>query len=143
MPRFRAVLTPATWWSSTASTSCGRVPRWTSPWRTRPATARAAPATRAGGPGKRGHEPVEAFHPAAHRDVAADGGPAARRPLRLPPTPRLGTAGGGLPDDPGDHLLSRRQPGRHGLGRHRAARTPVRPSAGPEPDDLHQLRGEL
>ncbi len=91
--------------------------------------------------GRRGHEPVQAVHPAADRDLAVDGGGAARRHRRLPPAPRVGAAGGGLSDDPGDHLLSRRQPGRDGLRRHRAAGAPVRPGAGPEPDDLDQLRG--
>ena len=36
-----------------------------------------------------------------------------------------------------------RQPGRHGLVGHRAAGAAVRPGAGPEPDDLDQLRRQL
>ncbi len=48
---------------------------------------------------------------------------------------------GGLSDDPGRHVLSRRQPGRDGVGGHRAARAAVRPGARAEPDDLDQLRG--
>ncbi len=55
----------------------------------------------------------------------------------------FGAAGSRLPDDPGAHLLSRRQPGRHGHHRHCAAGTPVRRDAGPEPDDLDQRRRRL
>ena len=47
------------------------------------------------------------------------------------------------PDHPGAHLLSRRQPGCDGDLDHRAAGAPVRPDAGPDPDDLDQLRRQL
>ena len=52
----------------------------------------------------------------------------------------FGAAAGRLPDHPGGHLLSRRQPGRDGDHRHGAAGAPVRPDAGAEPDDLDQRR---
>src|SRR4051794_13695671 len=89
---------------------------------------------------KRDHEPFEAVHSAANRDVATDGGPAARGSFRLQTASRVGAARGGLPDDPGDHVLSRRQPGRDGVRRYGTARTPVRPGAGPQPDDVGELR---
>src|ERR1700710_485999 len=94
-------------------------------------------------PRKRDHEPFEAVYSAADRDVAADGGPAARRPFRLQTASRVGAARGGLPDDPGDYVLSRRQPGRDGVRRYGTARTPIRPGAGPQSDDVGELRGEL
>ena len=67
-------------------------------------------------------------------------GDPARRHRRLPAAAGLGAAAGGLSDDSGRDVLSGRQPGRDGLGRHRAARAAVRPGAGPEPDDVDQLR---
>ena len=74
-------------------------------------------------------EPVAPVHPAADRDLAADGGAAARGRRRLPAAAGLGAAAGRLPDDPGGHVLSRRQPRRDGLVGHRAARAAVRPGA--------------
>ena len=62
---------------------------------------------------------------------------------RLPLPAALGPAGGRLSDHPGADLLSRRQPGGDDLGRHRAAGAAVRADAGPEPDDLDQLRRRL
>ena len=59
---------------------------------------------------------------------------------RLPAAADLGAAAGRLPDDPGVHVLSGREPGGDGLVGHRAARAPVRPDAGPEADVLDQLR---
>src|SRR6185312_8230906 len=94
-------------------------------------------------PRKRDHESFEAVYSAADRDVAAHGGPAARWPFRFQTASRVGAARGGLPDDPGDHVLSRRQPGRDGVRRYGTARTPVRPGAGPQRDDVGELRGEL
>ena len=88
-------------------------------------------------------EPFATLHSSAGRNIAADGRRPARRRCGLQAVTRLGAAGGRLSDDPGPHVLSRRQPGRDGLVGHRAARAPVRPSAGPESDDLHQLRRQL
>src|SRR2546421_272923 len=54
-----------------------------------------------------------------------------------------GLAPGGLPDDPGRHFLSRREPGRRDFLDHRAARAPVRADAGLKADVLDQLRRRL
>ena len=62
---------------------------------------------------------------------------------RLSAAAGLGAAAGRLPDDPGRHVLSGREPGRDGVVGHRAARAPVRPDAGPEADDVDQLRRQL
>jgi len=59
---------------------------------------------------KRAHESLAAVHPAAGGDVAPDGRDPARRRDRLPAAATLGFARGGLPDDPGRHLLSARAP---------------------------------
>ncbi len=56
---------------------------------------------------------------------------------------RFGAAGSRLPDDSDRHVLSRRKSRRHGLRRHRAARTAVRTGARLEPDDLDELRRQL
>ena len=90
--------------------------------------------------GRRRHEPVRPVHPPPDRDVAADGGAAAGRRRRLPATAGLGAAGSGLPDDSGGDVLSGREPGRDGVGGHRAARASVRTGARPEADDVDQLR---
>ena len=54
--------------------------------------------------------------------------------------PLVGAARGRLSDDPGADLLPGRQPGRDDLVGHRAARSAVRPDAGPQPDVVGQLR---
>ena len=59
---------------------------------------------------------------------------------RLPRAAALGAAGGRLPDDPGRHALSGREPGRDDVVDHRAARAPVRADAGAEPDVVDELR---
>ena len=84
--------------------------------------------------------PSRALHPAAGRDVAADGRTPARRRRRLSAAAGLGAAASGLSDDPGRDVLSGRQPGRDGLLGHGAARAAVRTGAGPEADDVDQLR---
>ena len=53
--------------------------------------------------------------------------------------PHRRAARGRLPDDPGGDALSGREPGRDDVVGHRAARAPVRPDAGPEPDVVDQL----
>ena len=56
---------------------------------------------------------IESFphlHPPARGDDPADGRHPPRRRRRLPPVARLRPAGGRLPDDPGEDLLSRRAP---------------------------------
>ena len=62
---------------------------------------------------------------------------------RLQAAAGFGSAGSGLPDHPGDHVLSRRQPGRDGVVGDRAARAAVRAGAGTAADDVDQLRREL
>ncbi len=52
-------------------------------------------------------------------------------------------AGGRLSDDADRHVLSRREPGGHGLVGHRAAGAAVRPGAGPAADDLDQFGRQL
>src|SRR5690606_32629062 len=66
-------------------------------------------------------EPLAALHPAPGRDLARDAGDPALGDPRLPPAAALGAARGGLPDDPGPHLLSRREPRGDGLVGHLAA----------------------
>ena len=52
-------------------------------------------------------------------------------------------AAGRLSDHPGPDVLSRRQPGCHGVVRHGSARAAVRPDARPEADDFDQFRRQL
>src|SRR5437762_975624 len=91
-------------------------------------------------PRGRSREPVEAVHPAAGGDRAVDDGHRARRRDRLPPAAGLRIAAGGLPDDPGRHVLSGSEPRRHGLRRDGATRAPVRPAPRPQADDLAGTR---
>ena len=83
--------------------------------------------------------PSRLVHPAAGRDLAADGGDHAGRHGRLSLSAALGAARGRLSDHPGADLLSRRQPRRDDLVGHRAARSAVRPDAGAQPDVVDQL----
>ena len=62
---------------------------------------------------------------------------------RLPVPAAVGAAAGRLSDHPGADALSRRQPRSDDLVGHRAAGAPVRPDAGPQPDDLDQLGRRL
>lgn len=89
------------------------------------------------------NEPVQAIHTAACSHIPAYDRHPAGRHRRLSTTLRVRLAGGGLPDDRGRDVLSGRRTGRDGLIGDRAAGTPIRPGAGPEPDDLHQQRGKL
>ena len=89
------------------------------------------------------NEPVAPLYPAPGGDVAADGGDHAGRHVRLPLSAAVGAARGRLPDDPGADLLSRRQPGRDDLVGHRAARSAVRPDAGPQPDVVDEFGRRL
>src|SRR5437867_933166 len=101
-------------------TSCERVAKF---WcNRRPTTALAGDQT---------HEPLSAVHPAPGRDVVAHGCHPPGRSRGLPPTAGRGIAAGGLPDDPGAHVLSGGQPGCDGLFGDGATRTPVR--TGPRP----------
>ena len=89
------------------------------------------------------HEPLADVHPPAGGDLAADGGDPAGRHGRVPAAAGLRAAPGRLSDHPGAHVLSRREPGRDGVGGDDAARAAVRPAARPQPDDVHQLVGGL
>src|SRR6266550_4701638 len=141
--RSNPALSLASGWSSKAAIACATARRWRSPIaRLAPRPARAARRrgkARASGAAKRVHEPLAALHPAAGGDIALDGRDPARRRDRLSPLAALGLARGGLPDDPGRHLLSRCEPGRGDLLDHRTARAPVRADAGAEADVLDQL----
>src|SRR5216117_4625925 len=142
--RSNPALRLASGWSSRAATACATALKWRFPIARpapRPARARHRQKARASGAAKRAHEPLAAVHPAAGGDLALDGRDPARRRDRLSPLAALGLARGGLPDDPGRHLLSRREPGRDDFLDHRAARAPVGPDAGSQADVLHQLRG--
>src|SRR5437879_12568329 len=114
--RSNPALSLASGWSSRAATACATARKWRFPIvRPAPRPARAARRrgkARASGTAKRAHESLAALHPAAGGDLALDGRDPARRRDRLPAAAALGLARGGLPDDPGRHLLSRRQPGR-------------------------------
>src|SRR2546426_513112 len=100
-----------------APTACVRARRWKSPppgrksSRPRPATSRAVAGVKA----KTADESLAPLHPAAGGDVAPDARRAARRLRCLSPAADLGAAAGRLPDDPGVHLLSGREPGGDGL----------------------------
>src|SRR5437879_4324112 len=114
--RSNPALRLASGWSSRAATACATARKWRFPIvRPAPRPARAARRrgkARASGAAKRAHESLAALHPAAGGDLALDGRDPARRRDRLPAAAALGLARGGLPDDPGRHLLSRREPGR-------------------------------
>ena len=84
-------------------------------------------------------ESVTPVHPAAGRDHAADGRDPARRHRRVSRAAAVRAARGRLPDDPGGHALSGREPRRDDLVDHRAARAPVRADAGLEPDVVDEL----
>src|SRR5262249_27454721 len=73
----------------------------------------------------------------------AHGGHPAGRRARIPQAAGVGAAAGGLSHHPGRHLLSRRQPRRHGVDGDGAARAPVRADARAGADDLDQLGGQL
>ena len=89
------------------------------------------------------HESVTPVHPATGRYLAADGGDPDRRRDRLPVPAAVGAARGRLPDHPGADLPARRQSRGHDLDRDRAARTAIRPDAGPQGDVLAQLGRRL
>ena len=59
--------------------------------------------------------------------------------VALPAAAGFRAAGSGLSDDSGGDLLPGREPGRDGVGRHRAARAPIRTGAGAQADDVEQL----
>ena len=59
------------------------------------------------------------------------------------PAAGLRAAAGGLPDDSGADVLSGGQPRRDGFVGDRALGAAIRPGAGPEPDDVDQLRRQL
>jgi hypothetical protein len=61
------------------------------------------------------------------------------RVCRIPPVAGVGTPRGRLPHNPGDHLLSRREPGRHGVFGHGAARAAVWPGARTPTDDIYHF----
>jgi multidrug efflux pump len=63
--------------------------------------------------------------------------------VALLPAAGVGAAGGGLSHHPGADLLSRREPGRGGVGGDRAAGAAVRRGRGTEPDDVDQRRRRL
>src|SRR5947207_2143910 len=136
---------PASWWSPTAPTACAPARR--SKWRPhgprsslrRPATSRVEEDAK----GKTADESLAAFYPAAGGDIAPDARRAAGGLRRVSPAADLGATAGRLPDDPGVHVLSGREPGRDGLLRHRAARAAVRPDAGPQADALDELGRRL
>src|SRR6266705_6273977 len=110
--RSNPALRLANGWSSRAAIACATAQKWRFPTARpapRPATAaRRRGKARASGAAKRAHESLAAVHPAAGGDLALDGRDPARRRDRLPAAAALGAARGGLPDDPGRHLLSRR-----------------------------------
>src|SRR5881396_758265 len=144
--RSNPALRPASGWSWKAAIACATARKWRFPVARptrRPVKARRRQKARASGAAKRAHESLAALHPAAGGDLALDGRDPARRRDRLPAAAALGLARGGLPDDPGRHLLSRREPGRDDFLDHRAARAPVRADARAEADVLDKLRRRL
>src|SRR5262245_61744249 len=113
-------LSPADWrrerWSSSrAWTACSKARRWQPAW---PATVRngdrmpARNGAKAKKDGKNGarkgdrNESLDAVHPATGRHIAVDDSHYARGRCGLLPTPGVGPAASGLPDDPGRDVLS-------------------------------------
>src|SRR5437016_13965114 len=94
-------------------------------------------------PSEESNESLSPLHPTPGRDISADGGDSACWCGRLLPASGVGVATSGLPDDPGADVLSRRQPGRGGVGDYGPPRTAVRPGTRPEADDVHQFRREF
>src|SRR5438128_226399 len=81
-------------------------------------------------------ESVSPIHTAPGRHFPADDWRSARRHCGVPATASFSLARGGLPDHPGDDVLSWRGPNRDGVLGNGAAGTPVRTGAGTEPDDV-------
>jgi multidrug efflux system membrane fusion protein len=117
-----------------SSRACARPPPARRPHRARPGP----PIRRRARPGRE-REPLPPVHRPAGRDVAPDGGDRAGRLRGVPTASRRRPAAGRLPDDPDRHVLSGREPRRHGVRRHRTARAPVRSAPGPQADDVDQL----
>ncbi len=76
--------------------------------------------------GSSAHESLPAIYPAPGRNLSADGCDLSGGRRGVPAASGLGAARGGLPDDPGAHLLSRSQSGRGCLRRDRSAGAAVR-----------------
>ena len=89
------------------------------------------------------HEPVAALHPAAGGTSLLMAAIMLVGMVAFQLPAAVGAARGRLPDHPGADALSRRQPGGDDLVGHRAARAPVRPDAGPQPDVVDQLGRRL
>src|SRR5438045_3215141 len=123
-----------------APIACVPARRWKWPRLARRSRRRRPDPIKEGVGRKAADEPLPAFHPPPGGDLAANAGGIARRLCRVSRAADLGAAAGRLPDDPGLHLLSRREPRGDGFVGDRAARTPVRPDAGPEADALDELR---
>src|SRR5579864_7194005 len=85
------------------------------------------------------HEPFAAIYSPAGGHLAFDGGHFACRWRRLSAVAGFGAAEGGLPDDPGDDVLSGGKPGGDGLIRDVSFGAAVWTNTGVEPDDLDEL----
>ena len=89
------------------------------------------------------HESVPYFHSSARRDVSADGGRHAHGHRGVSAVAGFSSARGRLSNHSGRDVLSRREPGCHGVVSHCAARTPVRPGAWSAANDIDQFAGQF
>src|SRR5580698_2424910 len=128
------VSTLATWSPTAASTSCRKILQLLFRTKLRPNLPQPARA------GAAPRESIPPFYLAARRDLFAHGCNSAGRYCWLYPTAGLRLAGSRLSDHSSAHVLSRRQPDGDGDDGDGATGTPIRRTAGFEPDDLHQLR---
>src|ERR1019366_8207232 len=104
------------------------------PTRIRPSLPQAA------GTGAAPRESISSVYLAASRDLFANGCHPPGRHCWLYATAGFRFAAGRLPDHSSSHVLSRSKPDGDGNDGDGATGAPIRPTAGFEPDDLHQFR---
>src|SRR5690242_16688730 len=84
-------------------------------------------------------EYFRAVHTASSSNIVINAGHSLGRAGGLYAVAGFGTSGGRLPDDSGNYVLSRSQPGRDVFVGHGTSRTAVRTSPWLEADDVHQF----
>src|ERR1700722_8554882 len=83
-------------------------------------------------------ESIAAIYPATGGDVPADGGDVSGGRRCVLPASRVGSARGGLSDDPGADILSGGESGCGGVGGNGSSRKAIRTGCGTEPDDIDE-----